>query len=366
MSRFHEFFSKRSVPLPPEHPDPAAEYDFSALRDALMTPDEDTPPELVEALFLIDSMSDSEGQIAVVEALRDMGEGVPDDVTASEAAMLLWLTEPEKLADIQLSHGVIRERSFEYFQARQMTPTFAVPGEHARRRMCAQLDRTFEKMGRGTGCQLHFYDHAGTDLVWILSQHGDVCRRDGTYDRGTPSTIFYRPEKFDVITYDKRTGELGICATTKKEKMAYLAVMGWLLFEQEDLFEEAPKYTLRPLWDMGAASLRCDDIPGVEKVVLREVQLLWHPGDKYIETRRCVDLFRSMERRGHTLPRTESGGLPIYLKARFDVTLEGEEKPRRLTIVPTTRAKYERDDDSSVIDTWLRERGFRPTGRNAG
>jgi hypothetical protein len=50
------------------------------------------------------------------------------------------------------------------------------------------------------------------DEVWMLVRHGDPCKREGALEASGSSSVYYRPEVFDVIRYDRGTALL---ATTK-------------------------------------------------------------------------------------------------------------------------------------------------------
>ena len=45
-------------------------------------------------------------------------------------------------------------------------------------------------------------------------------------------------------------------------------------------------------------------------------------------------------------------------RAVFQVKFADAKRPRSVTIAPTNRAKYERDDDGSFLEAWLKKRGF--------
>jgi hypothetical protein len=49
--------------------------------------------------------------------------------------------------------------------------------------------------------------------------------------------------------------------------------------------------------------------------------------------------------------------------ATFKVAFEDSEKERSVTIRPPGIARYERNDDSELIERWLRRRGFILSGQ---
>ena len=40
------------------------------------------------------------------------------------------------------------------------------------------------------------------DSIWFLVHHGDPFRREGSFDAGQALSVFYWPEKHDVLVYE--------------------------------------------------------------------------------------------------------------------------------------------------------------------
>jgi hypothetical protein len=359
-ARFADFLRGRDVPELPENDDD--EYDYTALGNALMNPEEDTPKDLIDALFLINAMADKEGRDAILEyaAEKNLDLELPENPTAAETALAMWLHDAKVLEGLHTEHFATRDRNFIFFRARPgRIPAFKVPTAAEKRELCKYLDEWFVKKKRGEGCRVHFFDAPDHEIVWILVQHGDVFQREGAYEDGEPSSVFFRPEKYDVLIYNKTTGELGVFAGTRGEEKQYCARFGEHLFGESDFFRKAPKYTLEPLQTVGEASLACADVDHgqIEKITLREVKIAWNPKRKDSEVLKSLDLFESLRVRGRTiLPLGNAVGRIV--RARFDVKFTDAEKPRQVTITVPNGGKYERDEDGELIDAWLRLRGF--------
>lgn len=358
-ARFAEFLRGRGVPDLPEDDD--AEYDYTELGNALMNPAEDTPKGLIDALFLIGAMSDKEGRDAILEftAEKNIDLDLPDDPTAAETALALWLHDAKALEGLHAEQFATRDRKFIFFRARPgRRPAFKVPTASENRALCKDLDKWFVKKKRGAGCRVHFFEAGGQDTVWILVQHGDVYQREGAYEDGKPTSVFFRPEKYDVLIYDKKNGELGVFAGTRGEEKEYCARFGEHLFGDSDFFRKAPKYTLAPLQTDGEAALACADVDHgqIEKITLREVTIAWNPKRMDSEVLRSLDLFESLRVRVRTLPKP--GKVGRITRARFDVKFVDSDKPRQVTLSVPSGGKYERDDDGELIDAWLEKRGF--------
>ena len=359
-TRFADFLRGRKVPELPENDE--EEYDYSALGHALMNPGDDTPRELVDALFLINSMADKEGRDAILELAeeKEIDLDLPDNATAAETALALWLHESKLLEGLHTEHFATRDRTFIFFRARPgLIPQFKVPTAKAKQALCADLDEWFVAKKRGAGSRVHFFETTDNDKVWILVQHGDVFQREGAYEDGEPSSVFFRPEKYDVMIYDKATGELGVFAGTRGEEKEYCIRFGEHLFGESDFFQKAPKYTLEPLQKVGEASLTCGDVDHgqIEKITLREVKIAWNPKRKDSEVLKSLDLFESLRVRGRELPK-QGKGVGRIVRAKFDVKFVDADKPRQVVITVPNGGKYERDEDGELIDAWLKLREF--------
>jgi hypothetical protein len=359
-ARFAEFLRRRGVPELPENDD--EEYDYTALCNALMNPEEDTPKDLIDALFLINAMADKEGRDAILELAteKDIDLDLPENPTTAETALTLWLHDPKLLKGLHTEHFATRDRNFIFFRARPgALPRFKIPTAKEKQALCKDLDAWFVKKKRGEGCRVHFYESDSTDFVWILVQHGDVFQREGAYEDGEPSSVFFRPEKYDVLIYNKKSGELGVFAGTRGEEKEYRARFGEHLFGESDFFRKAPKYTLEPLQTDGEASLACAEVDHgqIEKITLREVKIAWNPKRKDSETLRSLDLFESLRVRGRELKKPAKG-VGRIVRAKFDVKFVDADKPRQVVITVQNGGKYERDEDGALIDAWLKLRKF--------
>jgi hypothetical protein len=193
-----------------------------------------------------------------------------------------------------------------------------------------------------------------TPLVWILVRHGLPMRREaGHQDDGRATTEFYRPQQHDVLFYDERNGEIGVHANTKGERKLYLKTFGKFVFGDEDHFPPAAKFTLDPLAEDGADALNVEDIDGISAVRLIECRRYWGGAFKEVEVRRAENLFAALAARG--APGLFGGRL---VGVTFKVKFEGSEKERSVTVRPPGIARYERNEDSELVERWLRNRGF--------
>jgi hypothetical protein len=189
--------------------------------------------------------------------------------------------------------------------------------------------------------------------VWFLVRRGDPFKREGSIEKTGTTSVYYRPEKYDVLKYDEGLGELSINAEGNKKLVAlYRELIGELLFSDAGRFPNAAKYTLEPLQDAGPDALICSDVDGIDRITLKEVQIFWGGAQGEVEVRRAKDLFEALKGRKKELPKGR------LVKASFLVKFTDAKTPRTVTIRPQNIASYTRDSDAGVVEAWLTRRGF--------
>jgi hypothetical protein len=346
---FRLFLEMKEFLLPTEPPD---ELDTGTLAAVLAQPDEDMPGDLVEALHLIGSLGTDDRFDDLLELAAANEIETDSEVTALDLATQVWLKNPEALERKEHEEFFQKRKSFESFRAAtpdqviavEDLPTDLAPLETA-------LDAYFQAKKRGVGCRVMRTDSAGE--VRFLVEHGQPCKREPSRKGPRSTSTFFRPEKTDVVIYDVAHNELRINASTFGDVREYRALFGRHIFGGEGKFVFAEKYTLEPLKKLGREALNCLDIPGLEKVELREIEYSWNGAFDHIEIHRAGSVFhalvlinRSVEQEAH------------IRKAVFKIKLEGEKKPRTVTIKAGNKSGYNRGEEAMMIEDWLRARGF--------
>lgn len=349
LSPFSEFLAGRGLNLPASA---ATAVDTAALVEIVMSPDADTPPDLIDALYYVHEMATPEGMDALLEAAEDRGIALEggDDQSPLDIAIQVWLIEPDVLREKHAEQYLVRPRSFEYYNTDRRPPDFKLPTATILRALERDLDNWFEGKKRGRGARVFVYPK--DDGVWFLVRHGDPYRRESSVEGDETGSVSYRPVKYDVLVYDPRSGELRMNAGSVGEKKLYRAQFGKHLFGSEDFFPGDAKYTLDPLREDGAESLVCD-VDGIEWIKLREVQFFWGGQFGEIEIRKASDVFAAYAARERELP----ARCRIF-KAVFQVKFTDCKSPRSITIKTSNVAQYTRDHDSALIEQWLAKRGF--------
>ena len=346
------YFRSRGVSLPP--PGPSNELDYDRLVAVLMSPGTDTPKELLDALFFVHEMSTQESMDVLLEEAESHGISLDGqlDPTAADVAIQVFLKDRRLLERKHAERYLTRPRAFDYFQSEiRPIPSFRQPSPQTLTALETDLDNWFEKKKRGRGSRVFVYPKG--ESIWFLVRHGDPFRREGSFDGGRTSSVFYRPEKHDVLVYQSAVGEIRIHPCLKGEIDIYRREFGSHLFGNEDFFPGTAKYTLEPLRTVGPASIVCTDVDGMDWARLKEIQFLWDGSESEIEIRKANDVFAVLEGRGLGMPSKAR-----IMRASFQVKFMDSRTTRTVTIRPSNIAHYTRDSDADVIEDWLGKRGF--------
>jgi len=344
------FLGKRGFHLPV--PNGSGEIDHEVLANIFMTPDTDMPKELLDALFFIDEMSTKEAMDELLESAKDnrIDLELGADPSPADVAVRLWLKDQSLFEEIHAEKQLTLPRSFLYFQTEtNPLPKFDPPTRKTLDKMAQEMDDWFEEKKRGRACKVFAYPRDGE--CWFLVRHGQPIRREGNH--GTTESIVYRPQQHDVLIYDTALGEIRIHAGSKGERELYRKCFGKYLFNDENFFPGEGKYTLDPLIKYGQNALSTQGVEDhIELVWLKEVEFGW---GAEIEIRKTPssDLFTTFQKRGFQFKENHS-----LRRAKFSIKFKDSKTPRSVTIQPTNKANYDRDHDSTIIETWLKLRGF--------
>ncbi len=346
---FRAYFARRGMNLPDGD---GGTLDYEALAGILLTPDDEMRPELVDTLYYVDEMATQEGMDSLIAAAAAAGLALDGDLESpADVAVQVWLKDRALLERKHAEQIIGHRRSFEYFQARECPGPDLRPSSEALEAMAATLDSWFDARKRGLGCRVFAYPRV--DGVSFLIRHGDPYKREGSLKDRESSSVYYRPEKHDVVVYHQPLAELRVNADPKAVKDQYRAAFGRYLFGDEEHFPGKAKYTLEPLRQEGKAALACTDVEGMKWVRLTEIRYHWGGAYQEIEIRKAADLFAAMEKRSAQVP---SGARLIG--ATFLVKFAGAMSPRSISIYPSNIIKFTRDDDGALVEQWLSRRGF--------
>ena len=345
-----EFLAKRGLTLD-------TGLDCEALAMILMAPDENTPDMLLDALFFVDEMSVPGLHDDLLSSAQEAGIDAKsmDSLTPADLAVRVWLANPNLLQRLHAERFLVKPKSFQSFlSSLALSPSLAKPTVATLKALEVDLDCWFATKKRGRGTRV--FAVVNENIAQFVVRHGEPYRREGTLENGESSRVYYRPEKFDIVTYSHQSGELSIHASTKGQKQAYCILFGKHLFGSEQTFEvdaEEGKFTLRPIVDQGRDCLVCTDAEGIEHVALTELQFRHDSAYAHVETHKGEDVFQAMDDVRRKIPFTAT-----LVKASLRVTFSKTLRPRTVVIRPPNIAIFDRESDSETLNDWLTKRGF--------
>jgi hypothetical protein len=236
---------------------------------------------------------------------------------------------------------------------------FSPPTAEIIDRMTDDMDTWFREHNRGDRTtHIQMYEINGE--YWFLIRHGDTFARmpTATGDREV-KVLHFRPTKDDVVVYCPERDEIRIHAATMGERNQYNAVFGRRLCGDDVHFSERKAYSLEPLRDDGPDALDTDGIPGIKRVVLREIEMAWDNGYNETVIRRNDDIFAAAEAADPARPAIPQGARLV--RAAFDFYFGDPSKPRKVQIRMPNVLKLPRHCDAALIHEWISARGFRGT-----
>ena len=328
------------------------EADIVQLSDILNSPDNDTPNDLVEALYMITHAAGSDDADDLLQEAEDLGIVIVDSDCPEQIAIKIWIHSPDRIKRRYAETVLVKVRSFEYFVAgEERTAPLIPPTNQQLLDLEAQLDAWFQERNRGRGCKITA--HPKGHELWLLIRHGEIFQRVGVWQDGQSSSIGYRPDKYDVVVYDRINNEIRINASSSQIRHLYRELFGACLFGDSNYFPIHGKYTLNPILDQGASCLLCDDVSGIDAV--RMTRLCYEiPGIRKLKRVETADeIFDALAQRDFPIPQSA-----MLLAATFSIRFNNSSKERTVTIKPANVALYTRDEDGLLINNWLKKRGF--------
>jgi hypothetical protein len=359
LGRFFEQFTsdlKSSGLTLPSRELSSEEY-FGSLAALLMNP-ENLPSRLNEALFAIDEMASPEGQARLEAALQESGleDAIRLDSSREDIALQVWLADPALLARKHNEQRLLRLAAFRHFGcgvAESVRPAFVPPDQAALESLTADLDAWFGRHYRGQKAT-HVEVYPLELQYWFLVRHGDTFTRTPKVDGPTTEVLHFRPQRDDVIVYCPKHDELRINARTKGERDLYREQFGLCLRGDCAYFSEPRTYTLEPLRTHGRDALDPEGLEGIDKILLRELEISHDNSRNEVITRAAEDVFGCATDPDDLIP--EIGRLSSAL---FEVYFADSPKPRPVQIRPPNLLKLGRHCDLQQVDQWLCTRRFR-------
>ena len=313
-------------------------------------PDPAMPGGLREALLQVASMADERGFDRLLARLE--GTGHATDWTGLGLSPL----------HISLKTWLEHRRSFEEAVGRrswgEVTTAREYVGPAGRADVeldaarCDELARSigtwFERQGRSRFCRLVHCDDG--DAIHFAVRRGLLRKTEAAIaDPDRDTSVDYRPQQEDLVTYDRGTGRLVVKARGHRAQEEYRRLFGQLLFDDRRAFRGAEVVSLEPLRDRGLESLI--PVPGIRDVALTELWLRSRHGVGLDQRLISRDVFAAL-----TENRVELGSRTLaFAKLRVHYATG---RPRKVELRPPDRLGFDRDRHARVTLDFLRARGF--------
>jgi hypothetical protein len=351
LSPWREYLATRDLTVPESGATP---IDFERLAGIFMDPDASMPRDLMHSASLIHEMSTEPAMLDLLDATRRLRVtlNVGDDPDPVDVAVQVWLHDPKILEEVHQMHQLDKPRGFVHFVTdRSPVPEFVEPTEQQRLDLEAELAEWFFNAKRGRHARVWMYPRPGE--YWFLVRHGLASRRQEVVSTTGSETLLFRPGEYDVLVYNRRTGELRVHGCNPREVEMLRWTFGKHVFNDPDFFPGGARFTLAPLVNDGRRSLACRDIGGIEDITLIEVQSLTGGRDWLRQTHHAEDLFNAIEHERVVLPAAE-----CLVRASFLVRFSDSKKRRTIKILGSNKLSVVRDGDTVLMERWLDARGF--------
>lgn len=350
LSAFSNYFESVEFPIPSTHEG----IDVEKLIGALSKAQRDAPDEMLDALFLVDQMATVSGRDALKRVLEDENVHVEGTIEWSPAdlAVEVWLRHRPLLARAYASQLSTRNRTLQIFLANDDATIVEDPTSDE---FCTQAKSQL-------ATRLHDLDRGDVDIfpfryeggVRYVVQYGGVYVRHGVWNRGqSPSTVGYQPLEYDVVVFDSDRRELAIKRNPPVEQKALREAFSVALASDPDAFPRHAVLDLTPIRSAGEGCLWCRDVPGIRRIRLKGIKTSMQPALKHTREERATDLFEAWSS-------TSWGRVPRaqILKAEFEFEFDDCKVPRAVTLDRGASIRLTRDDDSDLVNEWLRRRCF--------
>ncbi|MBN1270181.1 MAG: hypothetical protein JXB04_11380, partial [Kiritimatiellae bacterium] len=339
------------------------DLDYQKLVPLCMDISPDAPSEFQTALFFINAMG-SPARREEIEAeanYRGVTIATHPGCTDHDYAMLTWLQYPDLLEQAYARAAMHQRRTFTYFTVPDdEIKTFKLPTQEQCIRAEKDINLWFSSSDCGIGAKLIVYP--GDPETWFLIRHGEKPNRMPAVDEhGQGFSFFFRPEKYDVVIYNSRYGELKINAG-KRLQDDYRYKFGGLLFERAYIFGKRALFTLDPLRTNNPAAISWGAAPEIQSVKLTEVRYELPGSHGTTVTVKSKDLYAEQRPDKPIIP----GNAILVREARFDVKFRDSKAARSVVIKEGNVASYSCESDSAALEVWMRDRRFIRSWREQG
>lgn len=326
----------------------------------------DIPHELDDVLFFVSALGNSPGWGKIQEEAAVQKRSLdfkPNGYSNADLAMKAWLHDWPRNQDLlgqSLARAIIHHRSSYtyYVPTKDVRKRYRTPDDAALKAFRERLSDYFEREGLGRGTSVVHYDFEKE--IWFLVRYpGQVERYAAISEDGEPTSHVFKPEEYDAIVYHKEFGDLRLNTNRPSDHVRYRIDIADLLLDASNVFSPSKRViTLNPLLGKCLHIFKCQDIDGLAEIAPTEIcyASLHSPGSHLIWRADKNHTLLSYRHPGDTLIPDETAHSIKY--AKFQYRLRDRTRIDRLTVHAGNVLTYARDGDSSVLEDWLRRRGF--------
>lgn len=334
-------------PLPFAFPPEDREYTFSSNGIAVIP----VLGTLVRRTIGLEAQSGLTSYVSLEDQLDAALNDASIKGSPSDLAIFCWLNHPA-LFHTQYAKALVQNfKSFSYFVGRGEKPTHFPDCDNATvKALETDLDKWFTDNNRLAGSRVYFFPH-GT-RVSIVIKYGMPLKREMKVENGDSESIFYHPQKHDLLIYNCTLDEISVKTDNKKgQEEVYLRAIGDHVFGDPDYFNDKKRFSLEKLKEINNAAYDFATVAGIEEVKLTELQYEWG-GET--EIRKSQNLLNSLVRRNAQ----EFSKKAKLTSAKFRMRFTGNNTPRVVRIQAGNQATFGRDDDGLLIEDWINQQGF--------
>lgn len=315
--------------------------------------DSQTPAEMIEALFQVREVASDQGMEALLLVAVKNGIELPDeDFSPADLAMHIWLAEPDLLRRANCERIVTHFQSFFCYMNRTFeVPVLDMPSSSVLREIEVRINHFNRNRTRVGGATVWMYDF-GTELAFLI-RCGGTLRREEVMVQEVCKNQLRRPVGYDLVVYNRVSGELRIRAEQIGERRFYNEQFGEILFNDKHFFEYGELFDLDVIYELQEDVQSPGTIAELREVILLETQETLVGQRRLQVTMRSDNLFEALKEQNKRL---SNQGRITSAKWKF-FFLDGTDVI--VTIYSGNKIRFSQQIGTSSIYGWLIETGIR-------
>jgi len=305
----------------------------------------DLPKEVSDALYVIGTLAKPDYESFVMDAFLNTAVDVPS--SNIKAAVQLWDMSPQECSSIIVRQDALRGRKYSYYRPKiKDESVLQIPTEEMIESVRKEMSDWFFKNNKGTYTLI--LCHEVEEWIYFSIFHGGLIKRDNDVNSGEVGVVTYRPELSDFVRINKTTGVLGIHLSVRNKTVENYYVKAFnQLFLPDTSYIARNCYTLEPLKDENKIQIVGELGAKISAFSLKKVFLQFKDNEVCIKGDNLKTLWKDWNLR-----------IGMFKKADFDVVFNGDDNPKKLTIIPPYSVDFPERYDDEDLNVLLCENGF--------